>query len=325
MSSVLPSPLLQALAFAGRNGPLLLFTGVLLGFALPPAAAAARPLMDLAVFCFTLGAFLKVDLASFRREVAAMPLAANLAVLGWATLGVPLVMATILLAWQPPPELATALLLCAAAPPVGSAAAIAAMLGLSAPLALFASVVATLAAPLAIPALMAALGGQAVQLDSLAMTLRLAAIIGGACLTSWALRRFAGALVRDNPAAMTGIAVAALLVFALGAMHGMQAIFLASPREGILMLALAFAVNAGMQLLGTMVFWAGGMERSLTLGLVSGNRNIGLAWAAAGHDLPMGTQAFLAASVLPIYMMPALTAPMIGWLLRRGTLRVGRA
>jgi hypothetical protein len=59
-------------------------------------------------------------------------------------------------------------------------------------------------------------------------------------------------------------------------------------------------------------------SRALTVGLVSGNRNVTLAWAAASASL-MGQQQvelYLAASVLPIFMLPALTRPAVAWLLR---------
>ena len=82
------------LNWAGRNGPLLLFAGVLVGLIAPPLAEAARPLLGLAVFVFvfvfTLGAFLKVNLASFRLELQQRCWVA-LALL-WTTFGVPLVM-----------------------------------------------------------------------------------------------------------------------------------------------------------------------------------------------------------------------------------------
>jgi BASS family bile acid:Na+ symporter len=58
------------LARAGRNGPALLCGGVLVGLVAPPLADLARPLMGVAVFVFTLGAFLKVDGVAFRAEVA---------------------------------------------------------------------------------------------------------------------------------------------------------------------------------------------------------------------------------------------------------------
>jgi hypothetical protein len=87
---------------------------------------------------FTLGAFLKVDAAAFKAELADRRGAT--AVLAWSALGVPLLTFAVLEALQPDRSLATGMLLCTLAPPVGSAAAIAAMLGLSPSLALLATV-----------------------------------------------------------------------------------------------------------------------------------------------------------------------------------------
>ena len=129
------------LTFAGRNGPAMLFSGVLIGLIAPPLAEAARPLLGLAVFVFTLGAFLKVDLISFRKEIEQRAWIAG--VLAWTTFGVPLVALGLIALVRPEAGLAQGLMLCTLAPPVGSAAAIAAMLGLSAPLALLATVTAT--------------------------------------------------------------------------------------------------------------------------------------------------------------------------------------
>ncbi len=140
------SPVRDVLAFAGRNGPLMLFGGVLIGLVAPPLAEAARPLLGVAVFVFTLGAFLKVDFASFRGETQQR--AWIMGVLTWTTFGVPLTMLALVSLFQPEAALAQGMMLCMLAPPVGSAAAIAAMLGLSAPLSLLATVVATVASPI---------------------------------------------------------------------------------------------------------------------------------------------------------------------------------
>lgn len=306
----------RILAFAGRNGPLLLLGGVLLGFVFPPLARGARPLMDAAVFCFTLGAFLKVDMAGFRAEIAAAGPRRILLVLAWTTFGVPLSAFASIALLRPGPEFAQGLLLCTVAPPVGSAAAIAAMLGLSAPLALFASVAATLAAPAIMPWLASSLGGYESHLDPLAMMLRLLVIVGGACCGSWALRRFAGRFVADNPTAMTGIAVVALIVFAIGAMQGMQAYCQGAPEVVAVHLLVAFGVNAGLQALGAVLFWRWDRAAALTVGLVSGNRNIGLAWSAAGAGLPPLTEVYFAMSVLPIYTLPALTKRLLSLALK---------
>ena len=182
---------LKLLAAAGRHGPALLCGGVLLGLAAPPLAEAARPLMSLAVFVITLGAFLKVDGAAFRAEAAdRRPV---LLVLAWATFGVPLATYGLVQLLRPGPDLSQGLLLCALAPPVGSAAAIAAMLGLNAPLALLATVAATVVAPLYLPPLAASLAGAELAIDPLALSARLAVIVGGAASVAWLLRRRAGA------------------------------------------------------------------------------------------------------------------------------------
>jgi hypothetical protein len=127
------------------------------------------------------------------------------------------------------------------------------------------------------------------------------------------LRRFAGRFVLRHPQAMTGLAVAGLLLVALGAMRGMQDIVLAQPLRVAEILLLAFAVNAGFQLLGVLLFAGRGRAEAVTVGLVSGNRNVTLAWvmaapALAGHP---GVELTIALSVFPIFMMPALTRGLL--------------
>jgi BASS family bile acid:Na+ symporter len=138
-------------------------------------------------------------------------------------------------------------------------------------------------------------------------------IVGGAALAAALLRRFAGGFVRGNPQVMTGIAVAGLLLVAVAAMRGMQPRLLADPGGVAVVLAVAFAINIALQVMGTLMFvWAGAAE-ALTAGLVGGNRNVTLAWAAAGMGLPAETELALAMCVFPIFMLPAL----FRWLIPR--------
>jgi BASS family bile acid:Na+ symporter len=301
----------RLLDFAGRNGPLILLFGVLTGLVLPPLAELARPLMGLAVFCFTLGAFLKVDGPAFRAETA-RPVLLGLVLL-WATFGVPLLVVLLGRLFGTADDMAQGLVLATLAPPVGSAAAVAVMLGLSAPIALIASVVATALAPISLPLLAAWAGGPQLSIDPWHMMWTLLLIVGGAALSAALLRRFAGGFVRGNPQVMTGIAVAGLLLVAVAAMRGMQPRLLADPGGVAEVLAIAFGINVALQGLGTLLFvWAGAAE-ALTAGLVSGNRNVTLAWAAAGMGLPAETELALAMCVFPIFMLPAL----FRWLIPR--------
>lgn len=296
--------LLRLLELAGRKGPLVLLLGVGVGVLAPPLAEAARPLMGVAVFCFTLGAFLKVDAADFRAETARPGLLA--ALLLWSALGVPLLAVAAVRVSGRSDELTEGLLLATIGPPVGSAAAVAVMLGLSAPLALFASVAATLAAPLTLPALAAWGGGPMLSVDPWRMMANAAAIVLGAALASILLRRFAGGFVRANPQVMTGVAVAGLLLVALASMRGMQPLLLEEPGRVLGVLAVAFAINIALQGLGALLFAGAGPMAALTAGLVCGNRNVTLAWAAAGTGLATDTELGLAMCVFPIFMLPAL-------------------
>jgi BASS family bile acid:Na+ symporter len=191
------------------------------------------------------------------------------------------------------------------------------MLGLSAPLALLATVAATILSPVYLPPLASLLAGYHLQLDPIAMAARLTVIVGGACLCATLLRRFAGGFVAQNPHAMTGVSVLGLILVAIGAMRGMQVYFLDHPWEVARALVLAFAVNAGFQVLGTSLFWSAGRLRALSIGLVSANRNVTLVWAAAGASLAGApdVELFLAMSVFPIFMMPALTRGIVARLL----------
>lgn len=303
--------LTRILDFAGRRGPAVLFIGVLLGLMSPPLAEWARPLMGFAVFTFTLGAFMKVRLDDFKAPLT-QPMRLAVA-LGWTTFGVPAVAIVLARLVPLPGDVTLGFLICMLAPPVGSAAAIAAMLGLSPVLALLATVFATVLAPLYLPSIAAFAGSLQLQMSPWDMTLRLALIVGSAAAAAGVLKRFAGGFVQRNPQAMTGLAVAGLLLVALGAMRGMQNTLLEQPLVAIELLVLAFLVNAGFQILGAALFASWGRAEAVTIGLVSGNRNVTLAWVMAAPALASlpGVELYIALSVFPIFMMPALSRHLL--------------
>ena len=301
----------SALAFAGRHGPLLLFFGVLIGFVFPALAAAAKPWMGASVFVFTLGAFLKVDGNAFRAELRRPRRAA--AVLVWTLAGVPALAWVLVHVLALPADIGLAIMLCMLAPPVGSAAAFAAMLGLNAALALAATIAVSLLAPLYLPPIAALIGGSATHIDAVAMLGRIVAVVGAAAGAAVLLRRFAAAFVVRNPSAMTGVSVLGLLTVAIGAMHGMPQHVLGHGAQALQLMGLAFAVNVGFQLVGFVLFSRLGAADALTVGLVSGNRNITLVWVVVAPwlgGLPL-VEAYLAASVFPIFMLPLLTKTLM--------------
>jgi BASS family bile acid:Na+ symporter len=284
---------------------------VLIGLLLPQLADLARPFMGGAVFVFTLGAFLKVERREFLAEARSG--VRLLTVLAWTTFGVPIASYTLIASTSLPPDIDVGIVLATLAPPVGSAAAIAAMLGLNPSLALTATVVATVATPLYLPVLAKATIGANISVDTFALSSRLALIVGGAAATSYLLQRFARSWVNGNPHAMTGLSVVGLIIVAIGAMHGMDKHILSDPGRAAAVLALAFGLNIGFQLLGAAMFLHLGALRSLTVGLVSGSRNVTLVWAAATPLLIAHPDAelFLAMSVFPIFMLPLVTKQLM--------------
>lgn len=96
---------------------------------------------------------------------------------------------------------------------------------------------------------------------------------------------------------MTGISVVGLLTIAIGAMHGMPQLVFGNGVQALSLLALAFAVSAGFQQVGFMLFLGLGKADAITIGLISDYRNVTLTWVvvAPWHGgLPLMTKRLIA-------------------------------
>ncbi|MCB1883927.1 MAG: hypothetical protein KDG89_08025 [Geminicoccaceae bacterium] len=301
---------MNVLARAGRHATLVMAAGVLLGLALPPLAALFRPfLLPALLIPFTV-ALARIDLgalaASFRP-----PVLVPAAVL-WSLLGSPLLTAFVAAPLDLPPLLYAALVVQAACAPLFSAAALALLLRLDASLALLVTLAATAFVPLSVPPLAFGLAGLSVDLDGWALTLRLVAIVGGGFLAARLARRVTGAeRLRALAVELDGLAVLGFAAFALGIMVDVQGQLLARPGFVLLCLAAAVLLNAGLQALTALATLPFVPRRAaLTLGLVAGNNNFGLVLAAMGGAAPADLVLFVAVAQLPIYLLPALQAPL---------------
>ena len=297
------------LRIAGRNGAAIVISGVVIGLALPFLSDLARPYLTVAIFIFTFGSFLKFETKSFKTEAANVR--RNALIVLWATFGIPLVVIALIGAIRPGPELAQGMLFWSLVPASPACVAFAAILGLNAPVALMVTVLGTAAAPFYIPALAASLGGYHIDIDPVATCSELVFLIGGACLAAIAVKRLAGDFVRQNPEAMTGIAVLAMFLAGMGSMRGMQAHLLAQPLTSLEFVLMAYLLLFGAELAGAGLFWRYGRTVALTAGLVSGTRTITLAWVVLGdHIMPLA-DLFLAASMVAKYTAPGLTKALI--------------
>ncbi len=84
-----------------------------------------------------------------------------------------------------------------------------------------------------------------------------------------------GRITRHGPA-IDGMVVLLMLVLAIGIMDGVTAVVISSPLKVALYMLLAFAVNAGMQVVGGLVWWWRDRSRALVAALLSGYRNMAM-------------------------------------------------
>jgi bile acid:Na+ symporter, BASS family len=297
------------LRWAGQNGALIVIAGVAIGLAIPFFAELARPYLAVAIFIFTFGSFLKVDGKALGNEISNVR--RNALMILWATFGVPLVVMALIVVVRPGPELTQGLLFWALVPASPACVAFAAILRLNVTIALLATVVGTALSPFYIPALASLFAGYRLDIDPVQTCLHLVLLIGGAFLASIAAKRLAGAFIRANPEAMTGVAVLAMFLAGMGSMRGMQAHLLEQPATSLAFVLLAYILLFSAELIGTFLFWRYGRAAALTAGLISGTRTITLAWVVLGPKVLPLADLFLAASMVAKYTAPGLTKQLL--------------
>src|SRR5262249_25930145 len=171
----LPLALLGAL---GRRGTRAVAVSVFAGVALPPLAAWCKPLFVPSLFLLMCLAFLRVDPQEMRARIARPGLVILAAV--WIMLAVPtLAGAALVLAGADArgPGVYAALIFQVAAPPVISSAALAALMGLDAAVALLTLIVCTTVTPLTATFFAALFVGPSVPVSPAALGLKLTAML----------------------------------------------------------------------------------------------------------------------------------------------------
>jgi len=299
----------RLLALLSRHATRVLFAGVFIGLAIPPLAAAARPYLLVGVIVLLTAMLLRVDWgamgAYLRRPVLAT------AILVWLLAGAPVVVWLTLLPAGLPESLTVALVLMASAPPILSAAAIAVLLGLDGALAIVVGLIATLLTPITVPPMALLLLGLDLEISVAAFMLRLAAIVGPAFLLSLVVRKLAGPARLDRyKAEIEGFTVLVMLYFGIAIMDGVTARLLAEPAVVAGWTLAAFVANPALQLLGGLAFAWLGRRGALTVGLMSGNCNMGLLLAALPPGTDFDVLLYFAVAQLPIFMLPALMLPL---------------
>ncbi len=299
----------RLLTFLTRHATLVLACGVFVGLVIPPLASALRPLLVPSVFLLLSAALYRLDWPAVIAYLRRPGLAALVSV--WI-LGVsPIAMWLVVDALSLTPSLAAALVLLAAAPPIISSMPFAMFLRLDAALAAMMLFAVTMLAPVTVPLIAAVLLDLDLSLSTGDLMLRLAALAGGALAVAGLMRATVPDAHRAQiERAVDGTLVVVLIIFAIGVMDGVTAALIERPAVVLAMLVAAFAANLSLQALGALVFFRLHARKALTVGLVSGNRNLALILAALAGTADLDLLMFFAVGQIPIYVLPALLKPV---------------
>jgi len=188
-----------------------------------------------------------------------------------------------------------------------SSAALAALIGLDAALALVTLIVCTAATPLTATLYAAFLVGPSVPISAGALGLKLVAMLAGAAVVAAVARRSVGSeFIERQAQRIDGINVILLFVFVVALMDGVAANAIAQPKLVLGLTALAFALSFGLTGITALLFARAGVPAAFALGVGAGSRNMGLMFAAAAGAMPEIAWLYLALAQFPIYLTPLL-------------------
>jgi BASS family bile acid:Na+ symporter len=311
--------LVAALSWLGRQGTRAVAALVAIGIALPWIGAILKPYVTEAVFVLLCIAFLRLDTAAFKTCLRRPAIV--LAATAWTSVAIPVLFGVSCLALglnKQAPDLSLGLMLQAVASPMMAAPALAALMGLDATLVLVTLITSTALVPLTAPLFALAFVGPNLSIAPLTLAVKLFAILAGAALVGFALRRALGlpAIERQHER-INGLNILVLFVFVAAVMENVGARFVAAPLLTTALAVLAFVVFFAVLFLTALLFLSAGRERALALGFMASQRNMGLMLAATGGALPDLTWLYFALSQFPIYLSPQLLQPLARRILGR--------
>lgn len=297
---------MQALRLAARHGRALLVLGLIAGFALPGLAAALKPalppMVAALVFISALRIGMRAALGNLRQARTSLGLVLTL------QLGVPLALIGLLAltGWHGSAA-GLALVLAMSAPSISGAPAFTVMLGHEPAPAMRLLILGTAILPLTILPifwLTPALGGPA---EVILTALRLTLVIAIAVAAAFALRRRFFPDPRPKTIqALDGLAALSLAIIVIGLMSAVGPTLRSDPTALLGWLALAFAVNIGMQIA------ARGFGAGVPVSVIAGNRNIALFLVALPAAVTDPVLTFIGCYQVPMYLTPILMQRFYG-------------
>lgn len=203
----------------------------------------------------------------------------------------------------------------ALATPIMSGSALCILFGLDAALALIVTVLSYALVPFTLPPLALWLLGIELDVTVLELMWRLGRIIGVSFLIAFAARKILGAdFLKAQASRMDGIMVFGMVGVAVSLMSGLPEFAAAKPNYTAVVTATTFAINIGLQITATALFWRIGRRAALTIGLITGNTNTALVMAALGENAPYELLVYFVVGQFPIYILPLVAVPIYRWI-----------
>jgi len=209
------------------------------------------------------------------------------------------------------PELFLGLMLQSVASPMMAAPALAALMGLDATLVLVTLIISTALIPFTAPPFAYLFVGPILSVSPAMLATKLFAIIVGAALVGFSLRRLFGMKkIEQQRDLIDGINVIVLFVFVAAIMESVGLRILTAPMASVAFASIAFIVFFVILFLTIFLFRSFGWKSAFALGFMVSQRNMGLMLAATGGVLPELTWFYFALSQFPIYLSPYLLQPL---------------
>lgn len=297
-------------------GTWLMASAFVIGYFVPPLASACRDLILPAILVILTVAMLRLDIDRLR-HFARRPITIA-AIVAVNLIAAPLLVWLVVMPLGLPDGLQKGLVLLAAAPMVSSAIAFAFILELDSALAVAVMVASYAIVPLTLPILSLWLLKLDLGVGFFELFARLFGTITVPAVLAIILRRWIvpPAALNRNGRALDGVGVVFVMLFGFGIVDGLPAFTAARPDYILLVLAASFAANIGLQVFGAALFFWMGRREALTVGLVTGNTNLGLVLVTLADRAPPELLVCFVLGQIPMYFLPIVALPIYRRLMR---------
>lgn len=305
---------INGLNFLGAHARLCLPLGILIAFILPEMGGQLRHIVPFIIIIIYASAMIRLDLWTvLKGSVQPRRITQNIALSLLILVFIPYLFFILAQTFNLPAEFLSVMVWYAVAPPIASTVWMCLLLGFRPVLAMELVVMTSLIAPFSGPFLSNLFLTDVVSLNSFDLFLRLTLmIIGGVGFAIFGQRILGRKTITKNEKAFDGLSTVAMLLFLIPVFNGISAQITDTPVLAVQLLGLAALMNFGTQFFmisAAFLFQEKQNKDSLSvLAVITGNRNVGLYYAALPYDPVMGL--FTAMYQVPLYLTPLF----LGWL-----------